>query len=80
MGFAAPGPYRIPNCWVDAYAVYTNTPPNGAFRGFGQMQSCWASERTMDALAAKLDLEPDRAAEAELDRRWGRVRDGGDDA
>jgi CO/xanthine dehydrogenase Mo-binding subunit len=58
MGFAAPGPYRIPNCWVDAYAVYTNTPPNGAFRGYGQMQSAWASERAMDALAAKLDLSP----------------------
>jgi CO/xanthine dehydrogenase Mo-binding subunit len=58
MGFAAPGPYRIPNCWVDAHAVYTNAPPNGAFRGYGQMQSIWASERAMDALAAKLDMSP----------------------
>jgi CO/xanthine dehydrogenase Mo-binding subunit len=58
MGFAAPGPYRIPNCWVDAHAVYTNTPPNGAFRGYGAMQSIWASERTMDLLAARLGISP----------------------
>jgi CO/xanthine dehydrogenase Mo-binding subunit len=58
MGFAAPGPYRIPNVWVDAYCVYTNLPPSGAFRGYGQMQSTWASERAMDALAEALDLDP----------------------
>src|SRR5207237_3281001 len=58
MGFAAPGPYRIPNVWVDAYCVYTNLPPNGAFRGYGQMQSTWASERAMDALAQALDVDP----------------------
>ena len=27
MGFAAPGPYRIPNVRVDARCVYTNLPP-----------------------------------------------------
>jgi CO/xanthine dehydrogenase Mo-binding subunit len=58
MGFAAPGPYRIPNVWVDAYCVYTNLPPNGAFRGYGQMQSTWASERAMDTLAQALDVDP----------------------
>jgi CO/xanthine dehydrogenase Mo-binding subunit len=58
MGFAAPGPYRIDNVWVDAYCVYTNLPPNGAFRGYGQMQSTWASERAMDALAEALELDP----------------------
>jgi CO/xanthine dehydrogenase Mo-binding subunit len=58
MGFAAPGPYRIPNVSVDAYCVYTNLPPNGAFRGYGQMQSAWASERAMDLLAEKLGLDP----------------------
>jgi CO/xanthine dehydrogenase Mo-binding subunit len=70
MGFAAPGPYRIPHCWVDAHAVYTNTPPNGAYRGYGAMQSIWASERTMDLLAAKLELSP-----LEL-RRRNLLRDG----
>jgi len=58
MGFAAPGPYRIPNVWVDSYCVYTNLPPNGAFRGYGQMQTSWASERAMDLLAERLGLDP----------------------
>jgi CO/xanthine dehydrogenase Mo-binding subunit len=58
MGFAAPGPYQIPNVSVDACCVYTNTPPNGAFRGYGQMQSAWASERAMDLLADRLGLDP----------------------
>jgi CO/xanthine dehydrogenase Mo-binding subunit len=58
MGFAAPGPYRIPNIWVDSYCVYTNLPPNGAFRGYGQMQTAWASERAMDLLAERLGLDP----------------------
>jgi CO/xanthine dehydrogenase Mo-binding subunit len=58
MGFAAPGPYRIPNVSVDAHCVYTNLPPAGAFRGYGQMQSAWASERAMDLLAEKLGLDP----------------------
>jgi CO/xanthine dehydrogenase Mo-binding subunit len=58
MGFAAPGPYRIPHVWVDSYCIYTNLPPNGAFRGYGAMQSIWASERTMDILAQQLDMDP----------------------
>ncbi len=71
MGFAAPGPYRIPNVWVDAYCVYTNLPPNGAFRGYGQMQSTWASERAMDLLAGQLGLDP-------LDLRLKNVLQDGD--
>src|SRR5215211_7793008 len=58
MGFAAPGPYRIPNVKVDSRCVYTNLPPNGAFRGYGQMQSTWARERTMDLLAQQLGTDP----------------------
>ncbi len=58
MGFTAPGPYRIPNVWVQADCVYTNTPPNGAFRGYGATQVVWASERAMDLLAERLDLDP----------------------
>src|SRR6266699_2398561 len=58
MGYAAVGPYCIPHVWVDSHCVYTNLPPNGAFRGYGAMQSIWASERTMDILAAKLGMDP----------------------
>jgi CO/xanthine dehydrogenase Mo-binding subunit len=58
MGYAGVGPYRIPHVRVDALAIYTNLPPNGAFRGYGAMQSVWASERTMDALACELGMSP----------------------
>jgi len=58
MGYAAVGPYRIPHVWVDSHCVYTNLPPNGAFRGYGAMQAVWASERTMDLLADRLGMDP----------------------
>jgi CO/xanthine dehydrogenase Mo-binding subunit len=58
MGYAAVGPYRIPHVWVDSHCVYTNLPPNGAFRGYGAMQAVWASERTMDILARRLGMDP----------------------
>jgi CO/xanthine dehydrogenase Mo-binding subunit len=58
MAFAAAGPYRIPHVWVDADCVYTNLPPNGAFRGYGQMQSTWARELALDLLAEQLGIDP----------------------
>jgi len=58
MGYAAVGSYRIPHVWVDSHCIYTNLPPNGAYRGYGAMQAVWASERTMDLLAAKLGMDP----------------------
>jgi CO/xanthine dehydrogenase Mo-binding subunit len=58
MGYAGIGPYRIPHVRVDALAVYTNLPPNGAFRGYGATQSVWASERAMDMLAERLGMSP----------------------
>ncbi|MDQ2964655.1 MAG: xanthine dehydrogenase family protein molybdopterin-binding subunit, partial [Chloroflexota bacterium] len=35
----AGGPYRCPNVRIRARATRTNTPPNGAFRGFGAPQT-----------------------------------------
>ena len=58
MGFAAPGPYRIADVWVDADCVYTHLPPNGAFRGYGQMQSTFARELAIDVLADRLGIDP----------------------
>jgi CO/xanthine dehydrogenase Mo-binding subunit len=58
MGFSAPGPYRIPHVAVESRCVYTNLPPNGAFRGYGATQVVWASERAMDLLAERLGLDP----------------------
>lgn len=58
MGYAAVGPYRISHAWVDSHCVYTNLPPNGAFRGYGATQAVWASERTIDILARRLGMDP----------------------
>jgi CO/xanthine dehydrogenase Mo-binding subunit len=53
-GYATGGPHYIPNVWVDSYAVYTNLPPAGAFRGYGVSQAAWAYETQMDMIASKL--------------------------
>jgi xanthine dehydrogenase D subunit len=52
------GPYVVPHVSVDAYGARTNNPPCGAMRGFGAVQACFAYESQMDALAAKLGLDP----------------------
>jgi CO/xanthine dehydrogenase Mo-binding subunit len=55
----AAGPYACPNVRVRGRAVATNTPPHGAFRGFGAPQSLFALERHMDKVAAAVGLSPD---------------------
>lgn len=52
------GPYVIPHVKADCYAMYTNNPPAGAFRGFGVTQSAFAVESTIDELAARLGIDP----------------------
>jgi len=52
------GPYEIPSVKVDAYAVYTNNIPGGAFRGFGGPQGAFAAESQMNKLAEALDIDP----------------------
>jgi xanthine dehydrogenase molybdenum-binding subunit len=54
----ATGPYDIPHARVDCYAMYTNNPPAGAFRGFGVTQSAFAVESNMDVLAHELGIDP----------------------
>src|SRR5205807_6206606 len=44
-------------------AVKTNTPPNGAFRGFGAPQTQFAVEAHMDRIAEALGLDPVRVRE-----------------
>jgi selenium-dependent xanthine dehydrogenase len=51
------GPYEVPNVKADCYAMYTNNPPAGAFRGFGVLQSAFAVESMMDMLALTLNLD-----------------------
>jgi CO/xanthine dehydrogenase Mo-binding subunit len=57
-GYRALGPYRIPAAKIDAYCVYTNTVPAGAFRGFGSVQVAWAYESHTDLLAERLKMDP----------------------
>lgn len=54
----ASGPYEIPNISTDAYAVYTNDIPAGAFRGFGGPQAAFMAEMQIDKLAAALEMDP----------------------
>jgi CO/xanthine dehydrogenase Mo-binding subunit len=54
----ASGPYRCPNVRIRGRAMRTNTPPNGAFRGFGAPQTQFAVEVHMDRIASSLHLDP----------------------
>ncbi len=50
--------YNCPNKKVDAVAVYTNTVPAGAFRGYGLPQTLIAVEAAIDELASRLGISP----------------------
>lgn len=52
------GPYEIPNVKVDAYDVYTNNVPRGAFRGFGGPQAVYCAEQMVNKLAEALKMDP----------------------
>ncbi len=52
------GPYEFPHVTIDAYAVYTNNVPSGAFRGFGGPQGHYAAEMQMNKLAEKMGKDP----------------------
>ena len=50
--------YRCRNKKGTGYAVYTNTVPSGAFRGYGASQSAFAIESAIDELGKKLGIDP----------------------
>ena len=52
------GPYRVPNVRADSRAILTNSPPSGAFRGFGVPQAAIAHESLVDELAVALGVDP----------------------
>jgi CO/xanthine dehydrogenase Mo-binding subunit len=58
MGLLARGPYRIPHVRTDSYAVYTNTVPATAFRGFGGPHVAFAYESHLDMIAHRLKMDP----------------------
>ncbi|MFD5694090.1 molybdopterin-dependent oxidoreductase [Streptomyces rubiginosohelvolus] len=50
--------YRAPHKKVDAFSVYTNSVPAGAFRGYGLGQVVFAVESVMDELARRTGIDP----------------------
>ncbi len=51
------GPYVVPNAHIDSTAIYTNTVPGGAFRGFGGPQGAFVAEMQMNKLAEALGMD-----------------------
>jgi CO/xanthine dehydrogenase Mo-binding subunit len=56
----ATGPYRCPHVRIRGRVMRTNTPPNGAFRGFGAPQTQFAAEVHMERIAETLGMDPVR--------------------
>src|SRR4029453_5787112 len=54
----AGGPYPVDNVRIRSRAVATNTPPNGAFRGFGAPQAEFAAEMQVNRAAEALGISP----------------------
>ncbi len=57
-GYLPLGLYRCANTRFRGYAVYTNTLPAGAFRGYGATQGSFAMESHLDEIARQLGLDP----------------------
>ncbi|MEO8431869.1 MAG: xanthine dehydrogenase family protein molybdopterin-binding subunit [Acidobacteriota bacterium] len=64
----ATGPYRCDAVRIRGRVTMTNTPPNGAFRGFGAPQTQFAAEVHMERIAEELGLDPVRLREVNLFR------------
>jgi putative selenate reductase molybdopterin-binding subunit len=57
--YVGDGEYRkSPNIRFYADIVYTNTPPSGAYRGYGVPQGYWPLDRHMEKIARALNLDP----------------------
>jgi len=57
--YVGDGEYRkSPNIRFYADIVYTNTPPAGAFRGYGVPQGYWPLDRHMEKIARALNIDP----------------------
>ena len=52
------GTYAIPAITTVVNAVKTNAVPTGPYRGAGRPEACYCIERTMDAIAHELSLDP----------------------
>jgi CO/xanthine dehydrogenase Mo-binding subunit len=54
----AGGAYHCDDITIDSKAVFTNSPPYGAFRGFGAPQTIFAIEMHMERAARTLGIDP----------------------
>ncbi len=64
--FHSDNAYYLPNVTISSHRCKTHTVSNTAFRGFGGPQGMMGIERVMDAIAAKLDLDPLQVRKANL--------------
>jgi carbon-monoxide dehydrogenase large subunit len=53
-----PGPYRLPAYRAVGHIRLTNKTPGGTYRGPGRYETTFARERMMDAIAARLRIDP----------------------
>jgi len=57
--YVGDGEYRkSPNIRFYADIVYTNTPPSGAYRGYGVPQGYWPLDRHMEKIARAMNFDP----------------------
>ncbi len=57
--YVGDGEYRkSPNIRFYADIVYTNTPPSGAYRGYGVPQGYWPLDRHMEKIARAMGFDP----------------------
>lgn len=50
-------PYEIENININGHLLKTNTPPNGAFRGFGAPQAFFSMESHMENIAKQINID-----------------------
>ena len=63
-GWVYGGPYDVEGYSLEVVGAFTTATPTDAYRGAGRPEATYLIERTVDALARRLDLDP-----AELRRR-----------
>lgn len=57
-GHKAMALYNAPNIKFHSDIVYTNTPPSGAYRGYGVPQGFWALEPHIEWIAREMGFDP----------------------
>ncbi|MFX0085165.1 MAG: xanthine dehydrogenase family protein molybdopterin-binding subunit [Candidatus Hodarchaeota archaeon] len=51
------GPYYFKNCNIKSFGVYTNTPPVGAYRGYGHPEGQFMVERLIEKIALQIGVD-----------------------